>query len=62
MNKGMGDTMRDFAVFTPEIADGLIARGFRLKGYNKVAWFFEDSAQLRRAIEELIKDLRQVIK
>ena len=50
----MGDTMGEFAVFTPEVAQGLIARGFKLVGYTDKAWFFEDSVLLERAVNELL--------
>lgn len=45
--------MGEFAVFTEEIAMALLARGFKLKGYNNTAWFFEDSVSLERAVSEL---------
>ena len=46
--------MGEFAVFTPEVAEGLIARGFKLVGYSDKAWFFEDSASLERAVAEIL--------
>ena len=46
--------MGEFAVFTPEVAQGLIARGFKLVGYTDKAWFFEDSVLLERAVNELL--------
>ena len=46
--------MGEFAVFTPEVAEGLIARGFKLVGYSDKAWFFEDSVRLERAENELV--------
>jgi hypothetical protein len=51
----MGDTMGEFAVFTPEVAKALIARGFKLVGYSDKAWFFEDSLRLERAVSELVE-------
>jgi hypothetical protein len=50
----MGDTMGEFAVFTPEVAEALVARGFKLVGYSDKAWFFEDSLRLERAVSELV--------
>lgn len=49
--------MTEFAVFTEEIAMALLARGFKLKGYNDTAWFFEDSVLLERAVSELVQSL-----
>lgn len=49
--------MGEFAVFTEEIAMALLARGFKLKGYNDTAWFFEDSVLLERAVTELTATL-----
>ena len=49
--------MGEFAVFTEEIAMALLARGFKLKGYNNTAWFFEDSVSLERAVSELTQAL-----
>ena len=45
--------MGDIAIFTEEVAMALLARGFKLKGYNNTAWFFEDSVLLERAVTEL---------
>ena len=44
--------MGEFAVFTPEVAEALIARGFKLVGYTDKAWFFEDSLRLVEALED----------
>ena len=49
--------MGDFAVFTPEVAYGLLARGFKLRGMTNKAWFFDDTVSLRRAVEEIINSL-----
>ena len=49
--------MGDFAVFTEEVAMGLLARGFKLRGYNNTAWFFEDSVLLEKTITELLEML-----
>lgn len=45
--------MTEFAVFTKEVAEGLIVRGFKMIGYTDKAWFFEDSVSLERAVGEL---------
>lgn len=45
----------EIAIFTKEIADELIVRGFTLVGRSKLAWFFEDSTLLQETVEELIK-------
>lgn len=52
--------MGDFAIFTEEVAMALMARGFKLKGQNDVAWFFEDSVSLERAVSELVEALQEV--
>lgn len=52
--------MGEFAVFTEAIAEELIARGFKLKGYSEKAWFFEDSVRLERAVSELVESLQEV--
>jgi hypothetical protein len=49
--------MNEMAIFTEEIAMGLLARGFKLKGYTEKAWFFEDSVLLERAVAELVEAL-----
>lgn len=46
--------MGEFAVFTEEIAMGLMARGFELTGRSEFAWFFEDSVLLQEAVGELV--------
>ena len=45
--------MTEFAVFTKEIAEELIARGFKMVGYTDKAWFFENSVSLERDVGEL---------
>lgn len=47
--------MRDVAIFTEEIAMGLIERGFELVTKTKKAWYFEDSVSLRAAVDELLE-------
>lgn len=51
--------MIEFAVFTREVAEQLIAQGYELKGRTEMAWLFEDSAQLERAVVELIDRLKK---
>ena len=46
-------TMNEFAIFTEEIAEELIARGFQMVGRSKYAWLFEDSELLEQAVTEL---------
>ena len=43
------------AIFTEEIAKGLIEKGFELVARTKKAWYFEDSQELRAAIDELLE-------
>ena len=49
--------MRDIAIFTPEVAEGLIKRGFELVAKTSKAWYFEDSPELWCAVDELMSDL-----
>ena len=51
----MGDTMYDLAIFTPEVAKALMARGFELVAQTDKAWYFRDSVLLRDAVEELLE-------
>ena len=55
----MGDTMYDLAIFTEEIAMGLMARGFELVAKTDKAWYFRDSVLLRDAIDELLEAFAQ---
>lgn len=55
--------MGDIAIFTEEIAMGLMARGFELvTKTNKFEpiWYFEDSVSLRVAVDELLEALQEV--
>ena len=47
--------MGEFAVFTEEVAMCLAARGFEIRGKSNTAWFFDDSAHLQKALEEILK-------
>lgn len=49
--------MGDIAIFTEAIAAGLMARGFELVARTSKAYFFEDSAELHIALEELLENL-----
>lgn len=49
--------MGDVAIFTEEVAMGLMARGFELVARTDKAWYFEDSVWLRSAIDELLDSL-----
>jgi hypothetical protein len=53
--------MIEIAIFTEEIAEELMARGFQMVGKSKLAWFFEDSKEIEVAIEEIIKFLENSI-
>ena len=60
--EGDGRSMGEFAIFTEEVAMGLLARGFKLRGmgtgeYN--VWYFEDSVSLERAVSELTAALEE---
>ena len=48
----------DLAIFTESIAAELIERGFELITRTEKAWYFRDSAQLRRAVEELLEEMQ----
>lgn len=52
--------MGEMVIFTEEIAMGLLARGFKLKGMTNKAWFFEDSVLLERTVNELVESLQEV--
>ena len=45
----------DIAIFTPEVAEALIMRGFELVAQTDKAWYFRDSVLLRDAVEELLE-------
>lgn len=45
----------EVAIFTEEVAMGLMARGFELVARTNKAWYFEDSVWLRAAIDELLE-------
>lgn len=42
------------AIFTPAIAEELIKRGFELEARTEKAFYFNDSAQLRLVVIELL--------
>lgn len=44
-------------IFTREIAEELIARGFPLIDKTAKAWHFEDSSDLRQEVEQLLEIL-----
>ena len=46
--------MNEIAIFTLEVADELIVRGFDPVGGNEVATFFEDSDLLRDNLSEIL--------
>jgi len=46
----------EIAIFTPAIAEALIARGFELVARTDKAFFFIDSIWLQIALEELIEE------
>lgn len=47
--------MGDVAIFTPEIAEGLMARGFELVARTDKAYYFRDSVLLWCAVDELLE-------
>lgn len=47
----------ELAIFTPAIAEELIAKGFDLESKTERAFLFKDSAQLRAALEEIMEKL-----
>lgn len=52
-------TMIEQAIFNERLAQELEARGFTIVGKSKLAYFFEDSAELERAIAELVDALNR---
>ena len=49
--------MGDVAIFTEEVAKGLIEKGFELVARTNKAWYFEDSVLLWVAVDELLAAL-----
>ena len=47
--------MLEIAVFSEWVAAELIARGFAPVGKSKLAWFFEDSEEVERALSGLLE-------
>lgn len=48
--------MGEFAVFTEAIAMELAARGFIIRGRSKYAWFFDDSEDLQKNLQNILLD------
>lgn len=46
--------MGEFAIFTPEVAEELINRGFELVARSEKAYYFNDSAGFRDAVNEIL--------
>ena len=58
MKKIKGDrAMRDIAIFTPEVAEELIERGFEVVARSSKAWYFTDCYWIRIAINEALERL-----
>jgi hypothetical protein len=51
--------MVEFVVFSEQVAQGLIDRGFRLVEFKNGVWEFEDSLLLEQAVEEILEKLLQ---
>ena len=49
--------MRDIAIFSPEVVEALISKGFKPVSRSKKAWYFEDSDWLRIALDEILQEL-----
>jgi hypothetical protein len=49
--------MGDFVVFTPEIAEALIMRGFDLVLQTETAYYFNDTEELLIAIGEIMAQM-----
>ena len=49
--------MGDAVIFTPEVAEELIARGFELIAKTRKAWYFEESIMFWVAVDEILEDL-----
>ena len=47
----------DVAIFTEEVAKGLVEKGFELVAKTNKAWYFEDSVWLRIAVDELLESV-----
>jgi hypothetical protein len=56
MKKDKVVVMRDIAIFTPEVAEALINKGFSVVTQTKKAWYFEDSIEIRIVIEEILEN------
>ena len=52
--------MGDAAIFTPAVAEELIARGFELVARTDKAYYFEESVLLWRTVSELLEELALV--
>ena len=49
--------MGEFVVFTEAIAKELIALGYELRGKSKLAWYFDDSEELRNHMQRAFEKL-----
>lgn len=49
--------MGEFAIFTPEVVEMLVARGFKIVTYTDKAWYFEDTIAFERAVIEILEIL-----
>lgn len=47
--------MNELAIFTPEVAEALIAKGYKPVEKTKSAWLFKDSAAIRKTVEKLLE-------
>lgn len=54
--------MREIAIFTPEVAEELIERGFEVVARSSKAWYFTDGYWIRIAIEEALARLEDMEK
>lgn len=52
--------MIEFAIFNEWMAAELEAQGFRLVGRSTLAWYFEDSERLERAVSELVAAMEKI--
>lgn len=49
--------MHELAIFTKQVADELIKRGYELKREQKNIYFFLDSEKLRAAIDDILSNI-----
>lgn len=49
--------MNEIAVFSVEVADELIRRGYEVRGETDLAWFFDDNEAVVAAVNEIVANI-----